>query len=185
MQQELDALRATVAELVPVEGRPVGPEDTVVVDLVSPQGETRRDYVVELGRGAVVEEIEQSLVGHERRRDEGDRVRARRRLEAGRVGDGEGDQGEGAAGARRRARALGERVRHARRAARRHRGAPARADRRGGRGAVPRPTSPTRSSPRRRSTRPGRSSRRARASCCAGSRGRSRRAASRSTRIWR
>jgi trigger factor len=61
--QELDALRSTVAELVPVEGRPVGPEDTVIVDLISPQGETRRDYVVELGRGAVVEEIEQSLVG--------------------------------------------------------------------------------------------------------------------------
>src|SRR5256714_2376155 len=63
VQQELDALRATVAELVPVEGRPVGPEDTVIVDLVSPKGETRRDYVVELGRGPVVEEIEQALVG--------------------------------------------------------------------------------------------------------------------------
>ena len=63
VQQELDALRGTVAELVPVEGRPVGPEDTVVVDLVSPKGETRRDYVVELGRGAVVEEIEQALAG--------------------------------------------------------------------------------------------------------------------------
>jgi len=63
VQQELDALRATVAELVPVEGRPVGPEDTVIVDLVSPKGETRRDYVVELGRGTVVEEIEQALVG--------------------------------------------------------------------------------------------------------------------------
>ena len=35
VQQELDAVRATVAELVPVEGRPVGPEDTVIVDLVS------------------------------------------------------------------------------------------------------------------------------------------------------
>jgi len=63
VQQELDALRATVAELVPVEGRPVGPEDTVVVDLVSGGGETRRDYVVELGRGAVVDEIEEAVVG--------------------------------------------------------------------------------------------------------------------------
>src|SRR5436190_1606373 len=62
VQAELDALRATVAELVPVEGRPVGPEDTVVVDLVS-EDETRRDYVVDLGRGAVVEEVEQGLVG--------------------------------------------------------------------------------------------------------------------------
>jgi trigger factor len=62
VQAELDALRSTVAELVPVEGRPVAPDDTVVVDLVA-EDETRRDYVVELGRGAVVEEIEQALVG--------------------------------------------------------------------------------------------------------------------------
>jgi trigger factor len=62
VQQELDALRATVAELVPVEGRPVGPEDTLVVDLVAEE-ETRRDYVVDLGRGAIVEEVEQGLVG--------------------------------------------------------------------------------------------------------------------------
>jgi trigger factor len=38
VQQEIDAVRATVAELVPVEGRPVGPADTVIVDLVSPNG---------------------------------------------------------------------------------------------------------------------------------------------------
>ena len=63
VDRELDALRSTVAELVPVEGRPLGPEDTVVVDMVSPQGEARRDYVVELGRGAVVDEIENGLVG--------------------------------------------------------------------------------------------------------------------------
>jgi trigger factor len=60
---ELDALRATVAELVPVEGRPVAPDDTLIVDLVGDDGDTRRDYVIELGRGAVVEEIEQGLVG--------------------------------------------------------------------------------------------------------------------------
>jgi len=62
VEQELDALRATVAELVPVEGRPVGPDDTLVVDLVAEE-ETRRDYVVDLGRGAVVEEVEQGLIG--------------------------------------------------------------------------------------------------------------------------
>src|ERR1700751_4894400 len=62
VERELDALRATVAELVPVEGRPVGPDDTVVVDLVAEE-ETRRDYVVDLGRGAVVEEVERGLVG--------------------------------------------------------------------------------------------------------------------------
>lgn len=60
---ELDALRASVAELVPVDDRPVGPDDTVIVDIVSPNGETRRDYVVELGRGAVVDEIEQGIPG--------------------------------------------------------------------------------------------------------------------------
>jgi trigger factor len=31
--------------------------------MISPEGGTRRDYVVELGRGAVVEEIEQGIVG--------------------------------------------------------------------------------------------------------------------------
>jgi trigger factor len=62
VQHELDALRATVAELVPVEGRPAAPDDTVVVDLVA-EDETRRDYVVDLGRGAVVEEVERGLVG--------------------------------------------------------------------------------------------------------------------------
>jgi len=63
VDQELDAIRATVAELVPVEGRAVGENDTAIVDLVSPNGETRRDFVIELGRGAVVEEIEMRLVG--------------------------------------------------------------------------------------------------------------------------
>jgi trigger factor len=63
VQQELDAVRATVAELVPVDGRPVGSEDTVIIDLVSAGGETRRDYVVDLGRGAVVDEVEQGVVG--------------------------------------------------------------------------------------------------------------------------
>jgi trigger factor len=63
IDRELEALQSTVGELVPVEGRPVAPTDTVVIDLVVPDGETRRDYVVELGRGAVVEEIEQGVPG--------------------------------------------------------------------------------------------------------------------------
>jgi trigger factor len=62
VEQELRILQDTVATLAPVEGRPVQAGDTVVVDLVSGD-ETRSDYVVELGRGAVVEEIEQGLVG--------------------------------------------------------------------------------------------------------------------------
>jgi trigger factor len=63
VDRELDAVRSTVAELAPVEGRPAGPDDTVIIDLVSPQGGTRRDFVVELGREAVLEEIEQGIVG--------------------------------------------------------------------------------------------------------------------------
>ena len=63
VEHELRALQSVVAELVPVEGRPVKEEDVVVVDLVAGDGETRSDYVVELGRGAVVEELEQGLVG--------------------------------------------------------------------------------------------------------------------------
>ena len=61
VDQELSILQDTVATLAPVEGRPVQERDTVVIDLVSGD-ETRTDYVVELGRGAVVEEIEQGLV---------------------------------------------------------------------------------------------------------------------------
>jgi trigger factor len=63
IQAELDALRGTVATLAPVEGRPVAPDDTVIVDLIGTDGDSRKDYVIELGRGAVVEEIEQGLVG--------------------------------------------------------------------------------------------------------------------------
>ena len=63
IEAELDALRATVATLAPVEGRPVAADDTVIVDLIGSDGDSRKDYVIELGRGAVVEEIEQGLVG--------------------------------------------------------------------------------------------------------------------------
>jgi trigger factor len=63
VQAELELLQNTVAELVPADGRPVQEGDTVVIDLASETGENREDYVIELGRGAVVEEIEQGLVG--------------------------------------------------------------------------------------------------------------------------
>jgi trigger factor len=63
VEHELQLLQGTVAELAPVEGRPVQEGDTVIVDLSSPSGETRSDYVIELGGGAVVEEVEQGLVG--------------------------------------------------------------------------------------------------------------------------
>jgi trigger factor len=63
VQEELAALRRTVAELVPADDRPAREGDTVVVDLSSPSGETQSDTVVELGSGRLMEEIEQALVG--------------------------------------------------------------------------------------------------------------------------
>jgi trigger factor len=61
--QELDALRESVAELVPADDRPAQEGDTLVVDIVSPDGEAQRDTVVELGAGRLVEEVEAALVG--------------------------------------------------------------------------------------------------------------------------
>src|SRR5919206_66797 len=57
-----DAVRHAVDHLAPAE-RPVQVGDTVVVDLVSASGEAQRDYVVEVGSGRLVEEIERALVG--------------------------------------------------------------------------------------------------------------------------
>jgi trigger factor len=61
--QELERVRESVAELVPVEGRPAQEGDTLVVDIVSPDGEAQRDTVVELGSGRLVDEVEAALVG--------------------------------------------------------------------------------------------------------------------------
>ncbi|HEY8102957.1 MAG TPA: trigger factor [Gaiellaceae bacterium] len=61
--QELDALRESVAELVPAGDRPAQEGDTLVVDISSPDGETQRDTVVELGAGRLVDEVEAALVG--------------------------------------------------------------------------------------------------------------------------
>jgi trigger factor len=63
VEGELDALRASVAELVPVEDRPSRDGDVLVVDLVDETGEAQRDYVVQLGAGRLVEEIERGLRG--------------------------------------------------------------------------------------------------------------------------
>src|SRR5919204_1190461 len=63
VEHELDALRSSVAELVPVEDRPVAQGDTLVVDLVGDTGEAQRDYVVELGQGRLLDELEEGLVG--------------------------------------------------------------------------------------------------------------------------
>ena len=63
VDRELELLQNAVAALSPVEGRPAREGDVVVVDLVSESGDARRDVVVELGAGRLVEELEQGLVG--------------------------------------------------------------------------------------------------------------------------
>jgi trigger factor len=63
VERELDAIRATVGELAPVTGRPVQEGDTVVVDIVGEETGAQRDYVVEVGEGRLVDEIEQALGG--------------------------------------------------------------------------------------------------------------------------
>ena len=63
VDREIEELRRTVAELVPVEGRPAQKGDTVVIDVVSPTGEAQRDVVAELGGERLVEEIESALEG--------------------------------------------------------------------------------------------------------------------------
>jgi trigger factor len=63
VDQELEALRETVAELIPAGDRAARNGDTLVVDLISPNGEEQRDTVVELGSGRLVDEIETALRG--------------------------------------------------------------------------------------------------------------------------
>jgi trigger factor len=62
VDHELNVLRSTVAELSPVEDRPAQPGDSVVIDLLA-DGGGQRDYVVELGSGRLVPELEEQLVG--------------------------------------------------------------------------------------------------------------------------
>ena len=63
VQAELTALQSTVAELSAVDGRPAQDGDVAVVDLLAADGSAQRDYVVELGSGRLVEEIENGLRG--------------------------------------------------------------------------------------------------------------------------
>jgi trigger factor len=62
VEHELNVLRSTIAELSPVEDRPAQQSDTVVIDLVAGDG-GQRDYVVELGTGRLLPELEDQLVG--------------------------------------------------------------------------------------------------------------------------
>src|SRR5262249_56755520 len=60
---EIDALRESVAELTPITDRPARGGDAVVVDLVSPSGESQSDTVVGLGSGRLGGGIENGRVG--------------------------------------------------------------------------------------------------------------------------
>jgi len=62
VEAELEVLRQSVAELAPAD-RPAQAGDTVVLDLVREGGEAQRDYVVELGSGRLIPELEEQLVG--------------------------------------------------------------------------------------------------------------------------
>jgi trigger factor len=59
---ELDVLRGSVATLSPAD-RPAQAGDTLVIDIVREDGQTQRDYVVELGSGRLVPELEEQLIG--------------------------------------------------------------------------------------------------------------------------
>jgi trigger factor len=63
VDQELEALRESVAELAPVEGRPARTGDVLVIDALDENAEGQRDLVVELGSGRLVEELERALIG--------------------------------------------------------------------------------------------------------------------------
>jgi trigger factor len=63
VDQEVEALRESVAELAPVDGRAAKTGDVVVIDALDENGEGQRDLVVELGDGRLVEEIERALTG--------------------------------------------------------------------------------------------------------------------------
>ena len=123
VDRELEALQASVAELAPVEDRPAKDGDVLVVDLVDETGEAQRDYVVQLGAGRLVEEIERGLRGMSPGETKAITYATPGGPDEDGRGDAQGGQGAGAAAARRRAGAVRERVRDAGRAAHRDRGA--------------------------------------------------------------
>jgi trigger factor len=63
VERELEVLRSSIAELVPAGDRPVREGDTVVLDLTGERAGEQRDYVVEVGSGRLVEEIDAALPG--------------------------------------------------------------------------------------------------------------------------
>jgi trigger factor len=66
VDQELERLRETVAELAPVEGRAVAAGDTVVLDIAGEGVPPQLDYVTEVGADRLVNEIDDALPGMKR-----------------------------------------------------------------------------------------------------------------------
>jgi trigger factor len=62
VEHELEALRSSVAELVPVEGRGAAEGDALVIDVDGAEGEAQRDLVVTLGAGRLIPELEAGIV---------------------------------------------------------------------------------------------------------------------------
>jgi trigger factor len=63
VEHELEALRSSVAELVPVEGRGAADGDALVVDVDADEGEGQRDLVVTLGAGRLLPDLEEGIGG--------------------------------------------------------------------------------------------------------------------------
>ena len=63
VDNELARIRETVAELVPVDGRPVQAGDTLVIDITGEGLPAQRDFVVEVGAGWLLPELDEALVG--------------------------------------------------------------------------------------------------------------------------
>ena len=63
VEHELEALRGSVAELVPVDGRGATEGDALVIDVDGNEGEAQRDLVVTLGAGRLLPDLEQGLAG--------------------------------------------------------------------------------------------------------------------------
>jgi len=62
VDNELERIRETVAELVPVDGRPVQAGDTLVIDITGEGLPAQRDFVVEVGAGWLLPELDEALV---------------------------------------------------------------------------------------------------------------------------
>jgi trigger factor len=62
VEQAVNQLQESAADLSPVDDRPAQPGDVLVLDLVLPD-DARRDYAVELGGGRLAPELDSALVG--------------------------------------------------------------------------------------------------------------------------